>query len=258
MATSADIIRKVRQEYGQTQLKFANILGISRSALTQLEAGNTKPSFDVLENLSRFYGVNPSIFFSDSNDQGVMFGNQNNLEEIKSFWVKEYGELYDIVSLMRANRVVKQFAGSNVNFESLNEIIMSYAVLDNLNQNIDVNFVDPLKRIYKKLIDLIAEEDSESPNNLEKNKQLRDQIWSLCKLAEQFWGLYGNKLSALFDPLAAQNFGKWQQGNRYDLKKFKYSQEKYLRAFFYLLDHSDELKDVSDFYESEEVFNGNS
>ena len=59
-------IKHIRTQHDMTQNEFAASLGISRSALTQLEAGHTKPSFDLLQKLIDQYDVDVNVFFNSS------------------------------------------------------------------------------------------------------------------------------------------------------------------------------------------------
>ena len=74
-------IRHIRLQHDMTQNEFAASLGISRSALTQLEAGHTKPSFDVLEKLIDQFDVDINVFFNSSVPQ------KKNLDDI-GYWTK--------------------------------------------------------------------------------------------------------------------------------------------------------------------------
>ncbi|MGL4662874.1 MAG: helix-turn-helix transcriptional regulator [Culicoidibacterales bacterium] len=56
-------LKLIRQIYGATQRDISDMLGVTRSAISQWESGTLKPSEVNLEQLSLFYGVGPEAFF---------------------------------------------------------------------------------------------------------------------------------------------------------------------------------------------------
>ncbi len=75
-------LKQVREKLGLRQNQLANELGISGGTMSEVEAANAKPNFDLLYNLSKKYGVNinyvlhgqGNMFSSDqlNNDFGIM------------------------------------------------------------------------------------------------------------------------------------------------------------------------------------------
>lgn len=64
-------IRKIREALNMKQKDFAQKLGISAPTLSELEAGNNKPSFDTIIKLSELFNIN--LYY-------VLFGKGDMLE----------------------------------------------------------------------------------------------------------------------------------------------------------------------------------
>ena len=104
-------IRHIRLQHDMTQNEFAASLGISRSALTQLEAGHTKPSFDVLEKLIDQFDVDINDFFNSSVPQKKNLDDVSDIGQralkILKFYDDQYGLRYNA---FLEERLVKQVA----------------------------------------------------------------------------------------------------------------------------------------------------
>lgn len=55
-----DILRRLRKEKGLTQQALADKMGVSRETIKMIEGHINKPSLELLEKLSDFFGVLPS------------------------------------------------------------------------------------------------------------------------------------------------------------------------------------------------------
>lgn len=55
--------KQVREVYGATQEEISEVVGVSRTTISQWETGSTKASSANLEKLSIFYGVGPETFY---------------------------------------------------------------------------------------------------------------------------------------------------------------------------------------------------
>ena len=61
-------IKELRKEKGLTQQELADRIGASKSAISMYEKGNRRPSFDIADALSDFFGVSIG-YLSGSSDQ---------------------------------------------------------------------------------------------------------------------------------------------------------------------------------------------
>lgn len=61
-------IKTLRKEKGLTQQELADRLGTSKSAISMYEKGNRRPSFEIADALSDFFGVSIG-YLSGSSDQ---------------------------------------------------------------------------------------------------------------------------------------------------------------------------------------------
>lgn len=56
---------RIRTDAGLSQTALASRVDMSQSAISQMEAGERKPSFDVLRQLARALGVSPSYLLGE-------------------------------------------------------------------------------------------------------------------------------------------------------------------------------------------------
>lgn len=59
-----DSVRQLRRKVGINQGELADKAGINRSYLSMIENGKSNPTLDVIENLARGLGVNPSVLMN--------------------------------------------------------------------------------------------------------------------------------------------------------------------------------------------------
>jgi len=58
-------LERIRKDAGLSQTALANRVNTSQSAISQMESGDRKPSFDMLRHLARALGVKPSYLLGD-------------------------------------------------------------------------------------------------------------------------------------------------------------------------------------------------
>lgn len=58
MSTLAERIYEIRSLQNLNQTEFANIIGITQTSLSQLEASKNNPSFEVLVSISQKFNIN--------------------------------------------------------------------------------------------------------------------------------------------------------------------------------------------------------
>lgn len=62
-----ELLKTIRAIYGMNQAEAAEALGISKSYLSEIEAGKKKASIEILEKYHNVYGIAPSavLFFAE-------------------------------------------------------------------------------------------------------------------------------------------------------------------------------------------------
>lgn len=60
-----DNITKLRKMFGVTQEELANIAGVTRTAVTQWEAGNSEPRMGAIERMAKHFGIYKSNLIED-------------------------------------------------------------------------------------------------------------------------------------------------------------------------------------------------
>jgi DNA-binding XRE family transcriptional regulator len=63
--TFADRLRHARAEAGISQYRLAQLTGLSKQALSQLELGQSQPSWETVQALARALGVSCEAFLTD-------------------------------------------------------------------------------------------------------------------------------------------------------------------------------------------------
>ena len=159
-------IKHIRTQHDMTQNEFAASLGISRSALTQLEAGHTKPSFDLLQKLIDQYDVDVNVFFNSSVPQKKTLDDVSEIgqrvQKILKFYDDQYGLRYN--SFLE-ERLVKQVAEEYPDLEkaeTLMKVYDAYLKFQGFVGDIELILIDPLKRYANKVRkERVAEEESD-------------------------------------------------------------------------------------------------
>ena len=254
-------IKHIRLQHNMTQNEFAASLGISRSALTQLEAGHTKPSFDVLEALIDQFDVDITTFFNASVPEKKSFDDVlktgQKVKRILKFYDDQYGLRYN---MFIEERLVKQVADGLENREQalmMRRIYDLYVVLKNIVADIDDFMVDPLKRYANKLRKHPQEEENDdrmlrSPDAPEVQEHLNQILAEVTKYFE-------NNIEVLQDIEEALR----KDGNSLGdvtfftnpVNKFLHSsREEYLRHFEILLTQVEALPEVERYYGKEHLF----
>lgn len=100
-ATTGLVIKGLRERYGYTQEKVAGFLGVKREMISFYENNEREVSLEVLEKLSNLFGVELSVFFSETVEEAmaeVVFAfrkdsvNESDMEKLSDFGkiVKNY------------------------------------------------------------------------------------------------------------------------------------------------------------------------
>ena len=100
-ATTGLVIKGLRERYGYTQEKLASFLEVKREMISFYENNEREVSLDVLEKLSDLFGIELSVFFSETVEEAmaeVVFAfrkdsvTENDMEKLSEFGkiVKNY------------------------------------------------------------------------------------------------------------------------------------------------------------------------
>lgn len=256
-------IKQIRQEHQMTQNEFATSIGLSRSALTQLEAGHTRPSYDVLEKLIDHYDVDVNLFFNPAAlPVGKPFDNTeelgNKVQKIRQFYDDYYGLRYNSLLLDDlVKKVVDQYP-DRVKAEQFKEAYEIYAMLDSVKQTLDLNLADPLKRYAHKVRKLRLQEgkgeedDSIKYDSAELQAHLDSIINETITYIEDSDGLLLQWMRDMKE-ISYTNDVFFTS----PLAKFLYSsQENFLHHFEILLKNADALPEVEHYYETQHHFFG--
>ena len=60
-----NILKKLRKEHGLTQVKLAEMCGVSKSTITMIEMGVNHPSVPLAKKLGKVLEVDWPVFFAD-------------------------------------------------------------------------------------------------------------------------------------------------------------------------------------------------
>lgn len=253
------VIRELRAEVGYTQADFAVELNISRSALTQLEAGKTKPGYDVLKLLFTKFSLTPEEIFGINGEEQLVSEEKqivHNVKNVTEFWLTQYQENYsppaEDIMVSKFMRIATNPEG----VEALIKLLSSYRKVLRFTDLFEMDFLDPLKRMNT-ILKRYQENSVKGRIDQDLEVQYNNLFLKVQKLLEKAILLNQEKEIQYFEQLP-EDFCRRFNGVSKDmlpsLKMFKYTQEKYLRAFFYLLETGDVLEDVAAYYESEDFF----
>ncbi|GEM_PF-2005284 len=256
-------IKQIRQENQMTQSEFAASIGLSRSALTQLEAGHTRPSYDVLEKLIDHYDVDINSFFNSAAlPSPKAFDNTEELgdkvQKIRKFYDDYYGLRYNTLLLDDlVKKVVDQYP-DRAKAEIFREAYEIYVMLEAVKQTFELRLVDPLKRYAHKVRKLRMQEgrgeDDESIKY--ESAELQSHLDSI--MSETINYLEGNE-GVLTKWLHDMKEVTYTDDVFFtsSLAKFLYSsQETFLHHFEILLKNADALPEVEHYYETQHHFFG--
>ncbi|MBA4155530.1 helix-turn-helix transcriptional regulator [Flavobacterium sp.] len=93
-ATTGLVIKGLRERYGYTQEKLANFLDVKREMISFYETNEREVPLEFLEKLSDLFGVELSIFFSETVEEAmaeVVFAfrkdsvTENDMEKLSAF-----------------------------------------------------------------------------------------------------------------------------------------------------------------------------
>lgn len=254
-------IKRLRLQHNMTQNEFAASLGISRSALTQLEAGHTKPSFDVMEALIDQFDLDITSFFNTKVPEKKTFDDVlktgQKVKQILKFYDDQYGLRYN---MFIEDRLVKQVADGIENREQalmMRKLYDLYFVMKNIVADIDDFMVDPLKRYANKLRKHPQEEEDDdrmlrSPDAPEVQDHLDQIVAEVTKFFENNSEVLQDMEEVLLkdgDPVSSVTYFT------NPVNKFLHSsREEYLRHFEILLQQVEALPEVEHYYEKEHLF----
>lgn len=68
MEDFAKRLERIRTDAGLSQTALAERIGVSQSAISQMESGDRKPSFDMVRQMAKALGVKPSYLLGEEID----------------------------------------------------------------------------------------------------------------------------------------------------------------------------------------------
>lgn len=104
-ATTGLVIKGLREKYGYTQEKLAGFLDIPREMISFYENNEREAPLDILEKLSNLFGVQLSIFFSETIEEAMA--------EVAFAFRKEDVSTHDMQQLSDFGKIVKNYLKIN-------------------------------------------------------------------------------------------------------------------------------------------------
>ncbi|MDQ0476431.1 helix-turn-helix domain-containing protein [Chryseobacterium sp. MDT2-18] len=256
-------IKHIRLEHDMTQNEFAASLGISRSALTQMEAGHTKPSFDVLEKLIDLYDIDVTIFFNAAVPQKKKLDNVlevgQKVQKILAFYDGYYGLRYNQLLVDRLVQQVTDGYHDREKANAMKQTYEAYSMVKGVAQELEVLLVDPLKR-YANKVRKQRITDDENDDELILSPDSEEVQAHLDHIMNEVSNYLENGGGAILDWYAAAKEDGLVLGEIYftsPLSKVLYSSlEEFLHHFEILLKNADALSDVEHYYQTEHHFFG--
>lgn len=253
-----EFIRKIRIDAGQTQTEFAAFLDISRSAITQLEAGNTKPSYEVLDLLVKIYGVDPADFFGykkkPTKGEIITGDYRKKIQKLQDFYRRNYKFRFFPPLEDKVVLGFSEIAKDKEKKEAFLYLVDLYKELTTVIDRIQMDIIDSMKRQFVVTTKIKNKEFSEKElkdieEKLSINIQLifRDALLLKYEMEERFPMLLPSHEKN------EQTEIKFTETSR-KFNMLKFSQERYLFVFFYLLQHADDLEGVEEFYNIEHLW----
>jgi transcriptional regulator with XRE-family HTH domain len=97
MEDFAKRLERIRTDAGLSQTALADRVSLSQSAISQMESGERKPSFDTVRELARALGVKPSYLLGEeldnlSKEERVHFRQYRSLSENARDELRAYAE----------------------------------------------------------------------------------------------------------------------------------------------------------------------
>lgn len=255
-------IKQIRQEHEMTQHEFAASIGISRSALTQLEAGHTKPSYDVLENLIEHYDVDVQIFFNPTIQPSRK--KLDNIEEtgmkvqkILQFYNNEYGLRYNTLMVDHLVKKVADGYPDRQKGELLDKCYEAYYILRGTTYMLDQILIDPLKRYANKVRKLRQQEGNDEDDTLYYDSaDVKAQLDSIVTETINYVGSEEDVLLRCVQVLKEDADVDNVSFTSPLAKVLHASREEYLYNFEMLLRNADALEEVEHYYKTQHHFFG--
>ena len=106
-ATTGLVIKGLRERYGYTQEKLASFLGVKREMVSFYENNEREVSLEVLEKLSDLFGIELSVFFSETVEEAmaeVVFAfRKDSVSESDMEKLSEFGKI--VKNYIKINRI---------------------------------------------------------------------------------------------------------------------------------------------------------
>lgn len=260
---TAEVIKNIRSELGMTQNEFATAMNISRSAVAQLENGNTKPSFALMTTLVEDFGIDMSVFFNSivkvGEKQKVTAKEiERKVKKIESFHSRYYGMSYNAFLY---DKLIASVASSYSNKEEGKALIELYKIYQFVRAYTDMfewDILDPLKRHIHTVRQIRKEK--EVRNDLQ-DEELKDrlnaaelQLGRIMRNAYFFNEQYGDIFNKFLEDNKEVLRSDYVMNDSRLQKMMLASQERYLREFIFLIRYADDLDQLEDYFKVEHLW----
>lgn len=58
-----EVIKQIMLEHNLSQQKFADIIGVNQTTVSQWLLGNKKPNYDSIQSIYKQFGIEPNLLF---------------------------------------------------------------------------------------------------------------------------------------------------------------------------------------------------
>lgn len=260
---TSEVIKNIRSELGMTQNEFATAMNISRSAVTQLENGNTKPSFALMTTLVEDFGIDMNVFFNNDAKVGekqkvTEKEIERKVKKIESFHSRYYGMSYNALLY---DKLIESVASSYSNKEEGKALIGLYKIYQFVRAYTDMfeaDILDPLKRHIHTVRQMRKEKgdrkEFQDEELREKFNSAQLQLGRIMKNAYHFNEHYGDIFNKFLEDNQDILRSEYVMSDTRLQKMMLASQERYLREFIFLIRYADDLDQLEEYYKVEHLW----
>ena len=100
-------LAEIREDAGLTQSGLARKVGTSQSAISQIEAGERNPSYEMIRQLAEALGVTPG-YLIDAKVEGLRPDEEAHFRQYRSLSEDARRELQDYAAFLRSRQATRQ------------------------------------------------------------------------------------------------------------------------------------------------------
>ena len=101
-------LAKVREDAGFTQSSLARAVGLSQSAISQIEAGERNPSYETIRQLAEAMNLSPAYLVGGEVDEGLTESEQALFRQYRGLSDSSKRELEQFADYLRAKSASKK------------------------------------------------------------------------------------------------------------------------------------------------------